>query len=133
MSQTLPVIDATAVLETPLKNNPVQRNLHSGILVEHAVRRGECQLADNGALVAYTGKFTGRTPKDKFTVKDSVTTELVNWGDVNQAFDPEKFDALFDRVVASLRGKELFVQDLFAGADPKYRMPIRVINEYAWH
>ena len=57
----------------------------------------------------------------------------MNWGAINQPFDPEKFDALFDRVVASLRGKELFVQDLYAGADPKYRLPIRVINEYAWH
>ncbi len=133
MSQTLPVIDATAALEALLKSNPVQRNLHSGILVEHAIRRGEGQLADNGALVAYTGKFTGRTPKDKFTVKDPITAELVNWGDVNIAFQPEKFDALFERVVEFLRGRELYVQDLYAGADPKYRLPIRVINQYAWH
>jgi phosphoenolpyruvate carboxykinase (ATP) len=133
MSQTLPAIDTASTLETLLKSNQVHRNLHSGILVEHAVRRGEGLLADNGALVAYTGKYTGRTPKDKFTVKDPVTAELVNWGDVNLAFDPEKFDALFERVAASLRGKELFVQDLYAGADPKYRLPIRVINEYAWH
>jgi phosphoenolpyruvate carboxykinase (ATP) len=130
---TLPAIDTASALETLLKSNKVHRNLHSGLLVEHAIRRGEGLLADNGALVAYTGKYTGRSPKDKFTVKDPATTELVNWGDVNQAFDPEKFDALFDRVVASLRGKELFVQDLYAGADSKYRLPIRVINEYAWH
>ncbi|HVG91311.1 MAG TPA: phosphoenolpyruvate carboxykinase (ATP), partial [Alphaproteobacteria bacterium] len=129
----MPAIDTAATLETLLKSDKVHRNLHSGILVEHAVRRGEGLLADNGALVAYTGKYTGRTPKDKFTVKDPVTTELVNWGDVNQPFDPEKFDALFDRVTASLRNKELFVQDLYAGADSKYRLPIRVINEYAWH
>jgi phosphoenolpyruvate carboxykinase (ATP) len=129
----MPAIDTAATLETLLKSDKVHRNLHSGILVEHAVRRGEGLLADNGALVAYTGKYTGRTPKDKFTVKDPVTTELVNWGDVNQPFDSEKFDALFDRVTASLRNKELFVQDLYAGADSKYRLPIRVINEYAWH
>lgn len=133
MSQTLPAIDTASALETLLKNEKVHRNLHSGLLVEHSVRRGEGLLADNGALVAYTGKYTGRTPKDKFTVKDPVTTELVNWGDVNQAFDPEKFDALFERVMGSLRGKELFVQDLYAGADQTYRLPIRVINEYAWH
>ncbi len=133
MSQTLPALDTASTLETLLKSEKVHRNLHSGLLVEHSVRRGESLLADNGALVAYTGKYTGRTPKDKFTVKDQVTTELVNWGDVNLAFDPEKFDALFERVVASLRGKELFVQDLFAGADSKYRLPVRVINEYAWH
>jgi phosphoenolpyruvate carboxykinase (ATP) len=133
MSQTLPAIDTASTLETLLKSSKVHKNLHSGILVEHAVRRNEGLLADNGALVAYTGKYTGRSPKDKFTVKDPVTAELVNWGDVNIAFDPEKFDALFERVVASLRGKELFVQDLYAGADSKYRLPIRVINEYAWH
>lgn len=132
MSQTLPAIDAATALETLLKTNKTHRNLHSGILVEHAIRRGEGQLADNGALVAYTGKFTGRTPKDKFTVKDSVTSELVNWGDVNLPFDPEKFDALFERVVEYLRGQELFVQDLYAGADGKYRLPIRVINQFAW-
>lgn len=130
---TMPAIDTAATLETLLKSDQVHRNLHSGLLVERAVRRGEGLLADNGALVAYTGKYTGRTPKDKFTVKDRVTTELVNWGDVNQPFDPEKFDALFDRITASLRNKELFVQDLYAGADSKYRLPIRVINEYAWH
>ena len=133
MSQTLPAMDTASTLDTLLKSNKVHRNLHSGLLVEHAVRRGEGLLADNGALVAYTGKYTGRTPKDKFTVKDAVTTELVNWGDVNLAFAPEKFDALFERVVASLGDKELFVQDLYAGADAKYRLPIRVINEYAWH
>ncbi len=130
---TLPAIDTASALETLLKNDKVHRNLHSGILVEHAVRRGEGLLADNGAIVAYTGKYTGRSVKDKFTIKDPITAELVNWGDHNQPFSPEKFDALFDRVVASLRGKELFVQDLYAGADPKYRLPIRVINEYAWH
>ena len=130
---TLPAIDTASALETLLKSNTVHRNLHSGVLVEHAVRRGEGLLADNGALVGYTGKYTGRSPKDKFTVKDQTTAELVNWGEVNQPFDPEKFDALFDRVTASLRGKELFVQDLYAGADSKYRLPIRVINEYAWH
>jgi phosphoenolpyruvate carboxykinase (ATP) len=130
---TLPAIDTASALETLLKSNKVHRNLYSGVLVEQAIRRGEGLLADNGALVAYTGKYTGRSPKDKFTVKDQVTAELVNWGEVNQAFDSEKFDALFDRVVASLRGKELFVQDLYAGADSKYRLPIRVINEYAWH
>ena len=130
---TLPAIDTASALEALLKSNKVYLNLYSGVLVEHAIRRGEGLLADNGALVGYTGKYTGRTPKDKFTVKDPVTTELVNWGGANQPFDPEKFDALFDRVVASMRGKELFVQDLYAGADSKYRLPIRVINEYAWH
>ena len=133
MSQTTTVFDAAAVLDTLIKSNKTHHNLRSGSLVEHSIRRGESQLADNGALAAYTGKFTGRTPKDKFTVKDPVTTDKVNWGEVNQAFDPEKFDMLLDRVVDFLRDRELYVQDLFAGADPQYRLPIRVINQYAWH
>ncbi|HKW77432.1 MAG TPA: phosphoenolpyruvate carboxykinase (ATP) [Terriglobales bacterium] len=134
MSQTLPAIDTTSALETLLKSSKVHRNLHSSLLVEHAIRRGEALLANNGALVGYTGKFTGRTPKDKFTVKDSVTADLVHWGDVNQAFDPEKFDALFERVLEFMRRRdELFVQDLYSGADARYRLPVRIINQYAWH
>src|SRR5690242_17315639 len=130
---TMPAIDTAATLETLLKSDKVHRNLHSGILVEHAVRRGEGLLADNGAIVAYTGKYTGRSVKDKSTVKDPITAELVNWRDHNQPFGPYKRDALFERVVTSLRGKELFAQDPYAGADPRYRLPIPVINAYASH
>src|SRR5437016_5980081 len=126
------VLNTASALDTLLKSTKVYRNLHSGVLVEHAVRNGEGQLADNGALAAYTGKYTGRAPKDKFTVKDAATVDRINWGDVNQPFDAGKFDALFERLVEFLRGRELFVQDLYAGADPQYRLPVRVINQYAW-
>ena len=132
MSQTLPAIDTSAALEALLRTNKVHRNLHSGPLVEQAVRNNEGHLADNGAFTAYTGKYTGRTPKDRFMVKDSITADAVNWGEVNQPFDPEKFDAIFERVLEYLRGRELFVQDLYCGADPQYRLPIRVINDMAW-
>jgi phosphoenolpyruvate carboxykinase (ATP) len=111
----------------------VHRNLHAGALVEHAIRRGEGRLASNGALVAYTGKHTGRSPKDKFVVKDALTENKVAWGAVNQPLNSEQFDTLFGRVVEYLRGREIFVQDLDAGADTSYRLPIRVINEFAWH
>jgi len=113
MSQTLPAIDSTA-LDTLLKTNKVHFNLHSGPLVEHSIRRGEAQIADNGALSAITGKFTGRTPKDRFTVKDSITADKVAWGEINQPLDPEKFDAIFERVLEYLRGKELFVRTSIA-------------------
>jgi len=109
------------------------RNLPAGALVEHAIRRSEGRLAANGALVAETGKRTGRSPKDKFTVQDSLTTGQVDWGAVNQPFEPAKFDALFERVLEHAGRQELFLQDLYAGADPKYRLPIRVINTLAWH
>jgi phosphoenolpyruvate carboxykinase (ATP) len=129
---TLPAIDTASAIDTLLKSNKVHRNLRSAVLVEHAVRKDEGYLADNGAFAAYTGKYTGRAPKDRFVVKDSITADKVNWGEVNQPFDSTKFDALFERVLEHLRGRELFVQDLYCGADPTYRLPIRVINNLAW-
>jgi phosphoenolpyruvate carboxykinase (ATP) len=102
-------------------------------LIESAIKRGEARLASNGALVATTAPRTGRSPKDKFTVDDATTHTLVHWGKVNQPFAPERFEALLERVLEYLRGRELFIQDLYSGADPAYRLPIRVISEYAWH
>ena len=111
----------------------VHANLCSAQLVETSLKRGEGQLAANGALVAVTGARTGRSPKDKFTVDDAVTHDVVDWGKVNKPFAPEKFDALLDRVAQHLEGRELFAQDLYCGADPAYQLPIRVVSEYAWH
>ncbi len=107
-------------------------NLSPAPLVERAIRRNEATMASNGAINAFTNR-TGRSPKDKFVVKDETTADLVNWGSVNAPFAPEKFDALYARVMEYLRGRELFVQDLFCGADPAYRLPVRIVNEYAWH
>lgn len=128
----------SSVLQTPevsqlLGQNNVHRNLFPPQLVEAALRRGEGELAARGSLVAETGKRTGRSPKDKFAVKDSVTENKIAWGSVNLPFSAEKFDALYERVLDYLRSKELFVQDLFCGADPQYQLPIQIINEYAWH
>jgi phosphoenolpyruvate carboxykinase (ATP) len=111
----------------------VHANLPMAQLVETSLVRGEGHLAANGALVAVTGARTGRSPKDKFTVDDALTHGCVDWGKVNKPFAPEKFGALLDRVVEHLKGRELFVQDLYCGADAAYRLPIRVISEYAWH
>jgi phosphoenolpyruvate carboxykinase (ATP) len=121
-------------LEAILSLKTVHRNLLPGALVETSIRRNETKMCSNGAIVGETGKRTGRSPKDKFIVKDSVTESTVNWGPVNQPFSSQQFDALYKRVLEYLRAKDaLFVQQLFAGADPKYRLPIQVINEYAWH
>jgi phosphoenolpyruvate carboxykinase (ATP) len=111
----------------------VHANLSVAELVETSLKRGEGHLAANGALVAVTGARTGRSPKDKFTVDDAVTHEVVDWGKVNKPFSPAKFEALLERVIEHLKGRELFAQDLFCGADTEYRMPIRVTSEYAWH
>jgi phosphoenolpyruvate carboxykinase (ATP) len=111
----------------------VQVNTAVAQLVETALLRGEARLADNGALVATTAPRTGRSPKDKFTVDDAVTHAQVHWGKVNQPISPDRFDALFERVFEHMRARNLFIQDLYCGADPTYRLPIRVISEYAWH
>ncbi|WP_289038474.1 phosphoenolpyruvate carboxykinase (ATP) [uncultured Zobellia sp.] len=88
--------------------------------------------ASSGALAVNTGEFTGRSPKDRFIVKDAITEEKVWWGDINIPFEPSKFDVLYDKVIAYLNEKELFVRDCYACADHNYRMDIRVINEYPW-
>jgi phosphoenolpyruvate carboxykinase (ATP) len=111
----------------------VHSNLQVAQLVEIALMRGEARLAANGALVATTGKRTGRSPKDKFTVDDESTHSVVDWGRVNRPISSGQFEALLERVTEHMRERDLFVQDLYCGADPEFRLPIRVITEYAWH
>ncbi len=103
------------------------------VLVEQAIRRGEAQFASNGGLVAYTGKRTGRSPKDRFIVRNAATADTVAWGAINQPLEPATFDALRRRVVAYLQGRDVFVLDARAGADPQSSLPLRVVTEYAWH
>lgn len=101
-------------------------------LYEEVVHRHEGFVAHHGALVVRTGQHTGRSPNDKFIVSDSDSAEKVWWGEVNKPFDQEHFQRLFLRLQAYLQGKDIFVQDCHAGADLKYRVPIRVITEDAW-
>jgi phosphoenolpyruvate carboxykinase (ATP) len=107
-------------------------NLSTPALYEHAVRRGEATIAHLGPLVTRTGQYTGRSPNDKFVVREPSSEERI-WWENNPAMDPEAFDGLWRRVRAYLQGKELFVQDCHVGADPRYRVPLRVISECAWH
>ena len=108
-------------------------NLSTPALYELAIHRQEGRTAPLGPLVVSTGQHTGRAPNDKFIVKESSSDENIGWGDVNLAFDPEKFDALHRRVSAYLQGKDVFIQECYAGADPRYRLKVRVITETAWH
>lgn len=108
-------------------------NLSPAELVEESLRNGEGKLTDTGALMCDTGKFTGRSPKDKFVVKDSNTEDTVWWGDINIPISTEKFDALYEKMVKFLQGKKIYVRDAYAGADAKYRLDLRVINTQAWH
>ena len=107
-------------------------NLHPSELVEETILRGEGILTDVGALAIDTGEFTGRSPKDKFVVYDENTKDSVWWGDVNNRFESDKFDALQNRMLAYLGGKEIWVRDAYVCADPTYRLNIRVVNEYPW-
>ncbi len=107
-------------------------NLSPAELVEETLLDGEGTLTDTGALAIDTGEFTGRSPKDKFVVYDETTKDSVWWGDVNNRFESEAFDKLYNRVCAYLNGSEVYVRDSFACADPEYRLNIRVITEYSW-
>ena len=109
-------------------------NLQTPELVDAAVARGEGRLAAEGPLVVQTGRFTGRSPKDKFTVRDAETAETIWWGKSNAPMEPEHFAALKADFLAAVAEKDtLFVQDLFGGSQPEYRVGVRVINEFAWH
>ena len=108
-------------------------NLPSEALVEEIVFRGEAKLSQLGPVVVNTGKHTARSANDKFVVREPSTEEKVWWGEYNRPFSPEKFNDLVNRLQGFLQGRDAFVQDCYVGADPEYRMPIRVITEHAWH
>lgn len=109
------------------------RQLSPNQLIEIALERGEGTLCANQALVAVTGKRTGRSPKDRFIVKDFSTEHEVDWGNVNQPIDSEKFEALWERAYDYLKNKEVFISNLQVGADPQYGLPVTAITELAWH
>jgi phosphoenolpyruvate carboxykinase (ATP) len=116
-----------------IQTDRVKWNLSAPALYEEAIRRKEGVLAAEGPLVCRTGQHTGRSPNDKFVVREPSSEANVCWGKVNRPMDTAQFEALHREMLESLAGKELYVLDCYAGADPAYRLPVRVINEYAWH
>jgi phosphoenolpyruvate carboxykinase (ATP) len=109
-------------------------NLTTAPLVEHAVRRGEGLLAKDGPLVVRTGAHTGRSAKDKFTVKDALTEDVIWWNNGNKPMEPAAFDRLYEDFLLALADKDqLYVADLYGGSQPEHRVKVRVINELAWH
>ncbi|MFS8630655.1 MAG: phosphoenolpyruvate carboxykinase (ATP), partial [Bacillales bacterium] len=117
-----------------LKQDNVRVQLSVPQLVEKVLKRNEGILTSTGAVRATTGKYTGRSPKDKYIVEEPSTKDKIDWGPVNQPISQQVFDNLYKKVINYLKEKdEIFVFEGFAGADKKYRMPIQVINEYAWH
>jgi len=111
----------------------VHWNLSPAALYEQALCRGEAHMAAEGPLVARTGQHTGRSPNDKFVVREPQSEQHVHWGAVNRPIEEAKFDLIHRDMMAYAQDKELFVLDAWGGTDPKYRMPIRVVNEFAWH
>ena len=112
-------------------NGRVFRNLPVASLVEEALKRGEGRLSDTGALVVETGKYTGRSPDDKFIVDVPSIHDEIAWGKINVPISKEKYVQIKGKVLAYLQNKDIFVFDGFAGADPKYRQCFRIVNELA--
>ncbi|MHB1048526.1 MAG: phosphoenolpyruvate carboxykinase (ATP) [Bacteroidota bacterium] len=108
-------------------------NLTSEALYEEITFRKEARISHLGPIVANTGKHTARSANDKFIVKEPSSEENIWWGQYNRPFSPDKFNDVYNRVQGYLQGKDFFVQDCYAGADPNYRIPVRIIAEHAWH
>ena len=123
----------TRVLDGLLSEGPVHWNLAPAVLIEHAVRRGEGVLTRDGSFAAVTAPHTGRSPNDKFVVREPSSDAHIWWGEVNQPLEQSKYEALLRDVREYLRGRELYVRDVWAGADPAYRLGVRVVGTHAWH
>lgn len=115
-----------------IEHEDFQYQLTSAELHDITLKKNMGREASSGALAVNTGEFTGRSPQDRFIVKDEITEDKIWWGDINIPFEPSKFDALYDKVISYLNERELFVRDCYACADANYRTDIRVINEYPW-
>lgn len=115
-----------------IKDAKINYQLSPDQLHAETIAKGQGVEASSGALTINTGEFTGRSPMDRFIVKDDITKDKVWWGNINIPFESDKFDALYDKITAYLSGKEVYVRDSYACADPNYRTNIRVINEYPW-
>jgi phosphoenolpyruvate carboxykinase (ATP) len=120
-------------LEAVLRAADTKRNHSVAQLVEAAIGRREARLTATGALCATTGKFTGRSPKDKYIVQDDTSATWVDWGKVNQPIDESVFESLYGRALDCIAQQGAYVFDGYAGADPAHRLAIRVVTEYAWH
>lgn len=115
-----------------IENATIRYQLTSSELHKETLGKEQGKESSLGALAVNTGEFTGRSPMDRFIVKDDVTKDEVWWGDINIPFDSDKFDALYKKVTAYLSNKEIFVRDSYACADDNYKLNIRVVNEYPW-
>lgn len=121
-----------SVIDYGITEGHAHWNLTPNELIDIAEQLDQAKQTSSGAIAIDTGEFTGRSPKDKFTVKDETTADKVWWNNFNIAFDPQKFDLLYQKMINYFNGKGFYVRDAFACADPRYQMSLRVFNEYAW-
>ena len=121
-----------SLIDLGIKNAIIRYQLTSEELQEETIKKDQGVASSLGAIAVNTGEFTGRSPKDRFIVKDAITKDEVWWSDINLPFDSNKFDLLYDKVTTYLSGKEVFVRDSYACADESYKLNIRVITEYPW-
>ena len=132
MTSFNPLTKSISLQDYGINSKHIHYQLPPEQLHKITLEKGMGREASSGALAVNTGEFTGRSPQDRFIVKDAITEEKVWWGPVNKPFDPDKFDVLYDKVTAYLANKELYVRDCYACADSEYRMNIRVITEFPW-
>tara|TARA_B100001123_G_scaffold410144_1_gene504958 strand:- start:1276 stop:2880 length:1605 start_codon:yes stop_codon:yes gene_type:complete len=134
MTDTGPIVSRHGLSQHEIQTSGIcYWNLPPATLYEHTIRRGQGSLASGGALVVMTGVYTGRSPKDKFIVRDSGTEDKIWWGDVNVGIGSVGFEKLHAKVLNHFKQRDLYVQDLCAGTDTNYRMNIRVVSESPWH
>ena len=107
--------------------------LSNNELIDKAINNNEAVLADNGALTAVTGERTGRSPNDRFIVKEPGTQDLIDWGEVNKPFSSDAFDALWDKVESYLAEKDRYLTKVHVGAHSEHYLPVKVTTETAWH
>lgn len=128
------MVNHAELVSNLISKDSTHEQLSTSQLVTASLRRGEGQLTETGALRAETGKYTGRSPKDRFIVEDDISAHKVHWGEINQSISEEVFDNLYDKVIDHLNNKEeLFVFNGYAGADENTRLDLRVVNEFSWH
>ena len=132
MNNNTPFTQSISLKDMGIENAKIHYQLSANELHERTIALGQGIEVSNGALAVNTGKYTGRSPEDRFIVKDSITENQVWWGKVNIPFEPKAFDALYKKVTAYLSNKEVYVRDSYVCSDPNYRLNVRVVTETPW-
>ena len=132
MNNNTPFTKSISLTSLGIENAKIHYQLSASELQARTITLGQGVANSTGALAINTGEFTGRSPLDRFIVKDSITENQVWWGNINIPFEPKAFDALYKKVAAYLSNREVYVRDSYVCADPNYRLNVRVVTETPW-